>query len=146
MGRELTNLAFEAWVTSMYTLFERFFAPRCLSHLSHLEISEAAASEVSLLNRICYMWRDMLPYYGKPEDPGYEEVGVACLGVMRMILSLGSDACRESVLHGLSHWQYAYPQQVQAIQAIIDEFLDRHPDLRSELKAYAGPARKGLVL
>ena len=31
-------------------------------------------------------------------------------------------------------------------KAIIDEFLDRHPDLRSELKAYADTARKGLVL
>jgi hypothetical protein len=65
------------------------------------------------------MWWDMLHFYGKPEDPDCAEVGAACLEVMRMTLDLDSDACRESALHGLSHWQYAYPQQVQVIQAII---------------------------
>ena len=133
-------------ISSMYTLFERFFAPRCFSHLSHLDTSETVPSEVSPLNGMCYMWWDMLHYYGNLEDPDCAEVGVACLAVMRMILDLDSDACRESALHGLSHWQYAYPQQVQAIQAIIDEFLDRHPGLGPELKAYARTARKGLVL
>ena len=133
-------------ISSQYTLFEQFFAPRCFSHLSHLDTSETAQSRVSPLNGMCYMWWDMLHYYGNSEDPDCAEVGVACLEVMRMILELDSDACRESALHGLSHWQYAYPQHVQAIQASIDEFPDRHPGLRPELKAYARTARKGLVL
>ena len=128
-------------ISSLYTLFERFFAPRCFSHLSHLDISE-----VSPLNGMCYMWWDMLHYYGNPADPDGAEVGAACLEVKQMTLDLDSDACRESALHGLSHWQYAYPQHMQAIQTIIDEFLDRHPGLRPELKAYARTARKGLVL
>lgn len=125
---------------------ERFFAPRCSSHLPHLDTSETAQSRVSPLNGMCYMWWDMLHYYGDPADPDCAEVGAACLEVMRMILDLDSDACRESALHGLSHWQCAYPQLVQAIQASIDEFLDRHPGLRLELKAYARTARKRLVL
>ncbi len=62
---------------------------------------------------------------------------------MRRTLDLSSDACRESALHGLGHWHLEYPQQVEAI---IDRFLDSHPDLRSELKAYARAARKGRVL
>ena len=134
-------------ISFMYTLFERFFAPRCFSHLSHLGTNETTQSRVSPLNGMCYMWWDMLHYYGNPEDPdGTTQVGEACLEVMRMILDLDSDACRESALHGLSHWRYAYPHHVPVIQGIIDEFLDRHPGLRPELKAYARTARKGLVL
>jgi len=125
-------------IASMFTLFERFFAPRCSSQLSHLD--EAGANP---LNGICYMWWDILPIYGKPEELDRREVDAACLEVMRLTLDLDSDACRESALHGLGHWHLYYPTQVEAL---IDSFLDRHPDLRSGLKAYAWAARRGRVL
>jgi len=124
-------------ISSMYTLFERFFASRCSSHLSHLD--EPGANP---LNVICYMWWDILLIYGQPKDPDRAEIDAACLGVMRMTLDLGSDACRESALHGLGHWHLEYPKQVEAI---IDRFLGRNSDLRLELKAYARSARKGRV-
>jgi hypothetical protein len=83
-----------------------------------------------------------MPILGKPEEPGRGEVSVSCLELMRMTLDLDSDACRESALHGLGHWHLHYPTQVEAI---IERFLDRHPDLRSELKEYACAARAGRV-
>jgi hypothetical protein len=125
-------------ISSILTLFEHFLALRCSPHLSHLD--EPGANP---LNAVCYMWWDIFPVSGKPDDPSREEMDEAFLEVMRRTLDLSSDACRESALHGLGHWHIEYPQQVEAI---IDGFLDRQPDLRSELKAYARAARKGHVL
>ena len=130
-------------LSSMYTLFERFFAPRCTSHLSHLDTMETDTSMVSPLNMVCYMWWDILPIHGKPEEPDRREFDTTCLEVMQRTLDLDSDACRESALHGLGHWKYAYPQQVQAI---IDAWLEHHQEVSDELKAYALAARRGRVL
>jgi hypothetical protein len=88
-------------------------------------------------------WWDIFPVSGKPGDPSREEMDKAFLEVMRRPLDLSPDACWESALHGLGHWHLVYSLQVEAI---IERFLDRHPDLRSELKAYARAARKGRVL
>ncbi len=125
-------------ISSIFTLFEHFLALRCSPHLSHLD--EPGANP---LNGVCYMWWDLYPAYGKPGDPTTREMHEALFDVMRRILDLSSDACRESALHGLGHWRHEYPKQVEAI---IDGFLASHPDLRPELKAYARAARKGRVL
>ncbi len=125
-------------INSIFTLFEQFLALQCSPHLSHLD--EPGANP---LNAVCYMWWDILPICGEPEKPDRAELDVACLDVMRRILDLSSDACRESALHGLGHWHLEYPEQVEAI---INSFLDRNPALRSELKEYARAARAGLVL
>ena len=130
-------------LTSMFTLFEGFFAPRCSSHLSHLDTTETDTSMVSPLNMVCYMWWDLLPIYGKPEEPDRSEFDAACLEVMRLTLDLDSDAGRESALHGLGHWKYAYPQKVQGI---IDAWLEHHQEVSDELKIYALAARRGRVL
>ena len=128
---------------AMFTLFEQFFAPRCSPHLSHLDTMETDTSMVSPLNMVCYMWWDIMPIYGKPEEPDRSEFDAVCLEVMQRALDLDSDACRESALHGLGHWKYVYPQQVQAI---IDAWLARHQEVSDELKAYAFAARRGRVL
>ena len=127
----------------MFTLFERFFAPRCSSHLSQLDTQGTDTSAISPLNMICYMWWDLLPIYGKPEEPERAEFDATCLEVMRLTLDLDSDACRESALHGLGHWSYIYPQEVKAI---IDAWLSRHPSITDDLSAYAFAARRGHIL
>ena len=51
------------------------------------------------------------------------------------------DACRESALHGLGHWQIYYHEATQ----LIDDFLRITPNLRVELVRYAESARRGHV-
>ena len=77
------------------------------------------------------------------EEPDRRELDLTCLEAMQRALDLDSDACRESALHGLGHWKYAYPQKVQAI---IDAWLARHQEVTDELKTYALAARRGRVL
>jgi hypothetical protein len=129
-------------ISSIFTLFEHFFAQRCSPHLSHLDTLQTDTSNVSPLNLICYMWWDIFPTWGKPGDPAYKEIDEALLDTMRRSLALSSDACRESALHGLGHWHLHYPTQVEGI---IDQFLESSPHLRVELKAYAQAARAGRV-
>lgn len=125
-------------ISSIFTLFAQFFALRCSPHLSHLD--EPGANPI---NAVCYMWWDLFPVAGKPKNPTRQQMDEMFLEVMRRTLDLASDACRESALHGLGHWCFEYPAQVQAI---IERFLKRHPNLRAELKEYALAAQKGLIL
>ena len=118
-------------------LFAKLFAPRCSPHLSHLDEAGASALNVS-----CYMWWDLIPFLGRPDDPARREIDDACLGVMERTLDLDSIACRESALHGLGHWHGGYPRRVESA---IDAFLGAHPDLRPELVRYARSARSGCV-
>lgn len=62
--------------------------------------------------------------------------------ILRRLLAIPHDACRESALHGLGHWAHHYPQ----VAGIVDEFLSSAPGLRPELIAYAERARIGNVL
>jgi hypothetical protein len=61
---------------------------------------------------------------------------------MADVLALDSVACQESALHGLGHWQAAYPH---VVEATIDRFLAARPRARPELVAYARGARAGCV-
>lgn len=124
-------------IRSIYTLFEECFAKRCSPHLSHLD--EPGANP---LNSVCYMWWDIFPAYGQPDNPARAEVDSEFLNVMEKTLYLDSDACCESALHGLGHWQLYYPETV----AIIDGFLAQRPQLRSDLERYPLRARVGSVL
>jgi hypothetical protein len=125
-------------IQSFNTLFEQFFAPKCSPHLSHLDEPNA-----SPLNLVCYMWWDIIPFYGKAEEPARRRMDDDLLKVMERTLELDSDACRESALHGLGHWKWKYSDFVQTT---IDRFLKNHPELRPELEAYARRARSGRVL
>src|SRR5882762_9964698 len=55
-------------IFSMFTLFERFFAPRCSALLSDGDMLGTDTSQVSPLEGICFMWWDILPIYGQPEE------------------------------------------------------------------------------
>lgn len=125
-------------IRAIPSLFERLFARRCSDHLSHLDEEGSGR-----LNPVCYMWWDLFPAGGWPEDPDSAEVDAELLAVMKRTLALDSLACQESALHGLGHWQLYYPRFVQ--QA-IDEFLGRAAAIRRELRQYAEHARVGYVL
>lgn len=125
-------------VRSFHELFEQCFARRCSPHLSHLP--EPVENP---LNLVCYMWWDIHPLYGDPEDPAHLELDEAALQVMESTLQLDSIPCRESALHGLGHWQYRYPQRVGEI---IDRFSMTRPNLPDKLRDYMLNAYTGHVL
>jgi hypothetical protein len=128
----------QRYIRSMINLYQDCFATLCTPHLSHIDEPEAGP-----LNRVCYMWWDIIPIYGMPNDQARIEMDQEILRVMEATLQIDSVACRESSLHGLGHWQLYYPERVQSI---IDAFLQTHTGLRDELHSYALQARRGYVL
>ncbi len=130
--REVRLRAFRSFVP----LFQQIMAARCSPHLSHLDERPA-----NPLNGVCYMWWDILPIYGFPENPDRAEFDSEVLSVLRQLLAIPHDACRESALHGISEWSGCYP----AAGDIVDEFLAGTPNLRPELIRYAIQARHGNV-
>jgi hypothetical protein len=126
-------------IYSIHGLFEQCFAQRCSPHLSHLD--ETGANP---LNLVCYMWWDIIPISGRPDDPTWKEFDQAILEVMESTLQLDSIACRESALHGLGHWQHQYPERVGEI---IDKFsMSPHgTQLPEKLRAYMIKAYTGYV-
>lgn len=128
-------------IDSMATLFRDCFATRCTPHLGHLD--EPGASP---LNSVCYMWWDILPLHGivrhHPDWPNGAAVDQRILSVIEQGLSLNSDACIESSLHGFGEWNQYYPEK---IQKIIDGFTEANRGLRPELRRYALAARRGCV-
>ena len=127
-------------IASIHQLFEQCFARRCSSHLSHLD--ELGANP---LNLVCYMWWDLIPISGQPGETARRELDDAILRVMESTLQLDSLPCRESALHGLGHWQPAYPERVGEI---IDRFsMSPHGrELPEKLRAHMINAYTGYVL
>lgn len=91
-------------IRAIAALFTRLFARRCSNHLSHFD--EKGASP---LNSACYMWWDLFPTWGQPEDPVEAKLDAELLAVMSQILAIDSLPCQESELHGLGHWHMHYP-------------------------------------
>ena len=138
MNESIPWPARERCVASMHQLYAQCFARRCSPHLSHID--EPGANP---LNSACYMWWDLIPIAGKPDDPARAKLDQAILQVMDSTLQLDSIACRESALHGLGHWQRAYPERVGEI---IDKFSMSHPHLQEKLETYMKAAYAGSVL
>jgi hypothetical protein len=124
-------------ISAISTLFARLFQPRCAPVLSHLD--EPGGNE---LNRICYMWWDIMPIGAPAASPPSDPIHDACLSEMQDILQLPSPACQESALHGLGHWARAYPEFTAAT---IDAYLAANAKLRPELVRYAQVARAGCI-
>ncbi len=121
------------------TLFEKLFLPRCSPHLSHLD--EPGTNPI---NSPIYMWWDIAPLGAPTQDPEAATINHKILDVMDHILTLPSDPCRESSLHGLGHWASTYPDRTADI---IDRFLHhRATTLRPELLTYANAARSACIL
>lgn len=119
-------------INSFSTLFERLFLPRCTPYLSHLD-----EKGVAPLNSICYMWWDLNP-------AGGDDINEAIVGVMERELALDHPALQEGALHGLGHWERFY--LTEQVDAVIDAYIARNPNLRPELLTYARSARGGCVL
>lgn len=137
MNESLPWSARRRCIASIQQLYEQCFARRCSPHLSHID--EPGANP---LNLVCYMWWDIIPLYGKPDDPAHKDMDEAILQVMDSTMQLDSIACRESALHGLGHWQPAYPARVGEI---IDRFSMTQPDLTEKLRSYMMNAYVGYV-
>jgi hypothetical protein len=127
-----------AGLRAITNLFARLLANRCSPHLSHLD--ERGANP---LNSACYMWWDLFPTRGHPENPTHALVDGELLVVMQRVLALDALACQESALHGLGHWHLRYPAEVEGA---IDVFLESEPPLDPRLRQYAFSARRGCVL
>jgi hypothetical protein len=127
---------------SFVPLFEQVMAIRCSPHLSHL--AEQAAANPP--NSACYMWWDLLRFplleLNGPAEAERDLFHSEILVILRRLLAIPHDACRESALHGLGHWALHYPQAAE----IVDEFLSNTPGLRRELIAYTERAKIGNVL
>jgi hypothetical protein len=94
------------------------------------------------LNSICYMWWDVLPVYGRPDEPEQQAFDETVLNVLERILGLESMACREGALHGLGHWRSYYPERVERT---VDRFItSARPE--GALLEYARQARGGCIL
>lgn len=101
-----------ACVKAMKRLYTELFASRC-SDITSNGITHTGS--VSALNSVCYMWWDILPIHGRPEQPDRAQFDEAILIVLEDTLSISSQACQESALHGLGHWALYYPTRVQAV-------------------------------
>ena len=130
-------------VAAIFNIFAQIFQPRCLHFLEHLARTKDDKQGVNPLNAVCYMWWDIIPFYGKSGNPDRDVLDEPCLQVMEKTLALDSIACQESALHGLGHWHMAYPERVETI---IDAFLKANPKLDARLRAYADAAHHGAVL
>jgi hypothetical protein len=75
-------------------------------------------------------------------EPFRHEEDQTILQVMRRILDLESEACRESALYGLGHWHLHYPDEVRQL---VDEFLGQDPPMSEPFGDYAMAARSGCV-
>lgn len=125
-------------VHAMYTLFEQVFVPRCSPHLS-----QTSPTDANPINSICYMWWDIIPIYGKPDEPARRDFDEACLRVMEKTLQLPSIACQENALHGLGHWSIYYQNEVRVIIARV---LEDNVSLDQNLRMYAVAASQGCIL
>lgn len=127
----------ERGILSISVVYGSLFLPRCSPHLSHLDDSGA-----SPLNSICYMWWDVFPTWGQPNEVELADRDATLLKVMDRALGLDSVACMESALHGLGHWHMHYPAETARI---IERFLEREAELGPEILAYARSAEAGCV-
>jgi hypothetical protein len=134
-------------IASFHQLYEHCFARRCSPHPlappARAGVSHVDEPGANPLNLVCYMWWDIIPIAGNPDEPARREFDAAILQVLESTLHLDSLACQESALHGLGHWQMHYPARVGEI---IDRFSMGHPHLPEKLQQYMMAAYTGYVL
>ena len=89
------------------------------------------------------MWWDVIPLYGGTEHPDRDRINAAVLHVFAETLKLKSEACLESVLHGLGHWRQYLPEQTEPM---VRRFLATRQEISEALRRYAEKAAVGTVL
>lgn len=105
----------EACILSMVTLFERLFSREPLPTAS-------------------FMWWDLVvesDVYADGDVVEYERGRAAILKALQLILDLESPDCQRAALHGLNHLHD------QEGTRTIQRFLESHPNLDGDLRAYA---------
>ena len=90
----------------------------------------------------CYMWWDIFPTYGGP-NAGEPALHGACLDAMMSILTIPSELCQLSALHGLNHWHLHHAERVESI---VDTFLRKESGVTRRMSEYAEMARCGRAL
>lgn len=119
-------------------LYRGCFGPRCV------ESGAAEADEgVKRLNAACFMFWDVTPIAGWVDPPGERDMYEAVLDVLEDALTSANPVCVDSGLHGLGHVRLSAGVRVEAI---VDAYLARHPDLPPARREYALAARCGLVM
>lgn len=127
-------------ITSIKCMYLDLFQKHCTRGLSH-GLREYPP-DFSPLNGICYMWWDIFPSWGAPDNPQQRDVDQRILALLSELLEIEHEACRESALHGLGHWHLHYPGDSEKI---VDRFLSSNHALPEKLKNYALAARCGCV-
>lgn len=122
-----------ACVDAMTNFFRVFVAP----------VAHGAADErKNPVHVACYMWWDIFPTYGGPNS-GEPALHRACLDAMTAILTIPSELCQLSALHGLNHWHLHHAQRVESI---VDAFLRKKSAATTRVFEYAATARSGCAL
>ena len=124
-------------ITSILSLYQECFRPRCTEALGHLDEPGASA-----LNSICYMFWDVGPLINFTGAPDRTKLEDAVSGTLEAILEIPHRACRESALHGLGELSHGSPVSVHQV---VDRFLAT-AEIDERLRAYALNAREGHIL
>ena len=88
------------------------------------------------------MWWDIFPTYGNP-NVGEADLHRACIKTMEAMLTMPSELCQLSALHGLNHWHLHHAEEVEPI---VDVFLQKGSGLTPRIVEYAATARSGHAL
>jgi hypothetical protein len=122
-----------ACVDAMMNFFRAFVAPAAPG---------LAEEQKSPFHIACYMWWDIFPTWGSP-NAAEADLNSACLKTMAGILTIPSELCQLSALHGLNHWHLHHADRVELL---VDEFLQKTAGLTPRVIGYAAMARSGCAL
>lgn len=125
-------------IESKVTLYRDLMAPVYGDDLGHLD----AVATPERPNFSCYMWWDVDSIWSDSDSPEDRRMRDTIFGVFEAVLALRSEACLESVLHGLGHWHLIAPERAEAI---VRRFLHERHDISPALRAYAERAANGMV-
>lgn len=123
---------------AMIALYAKLMAPVYGNDISYLDQVPKPSDQP---NFACYMWWDIIPLYGGMDHPDRDRINDAVLHIFEEVLKLDSEACLESVLHGLGHWGMYMNDRTRPI---VEDFLKR-ADISLELRRYAEYAATGCV-
>ena len=126
-----------ACVDAIEYLYADLMAPVYGNDLGHLDMGDDDNPITA-----CYMWWDIAPI--RPSSEGMDKITDRLLQVFAKVLRRSrSEACLESVLHGLGHWSLYIPDQTVPL---IERFYKGRTDISPELRAYAREAATGQIL
>jgi hypothetical protein len=117
----------EECIRSMFDLFKRFFAVEPLDSSAHM-----------WWDALCYDWH----CGNRKRERGGEDFRLqdVYFETLARVLAIDSETCKVAALHGLGHLHHPHTKE------LIDRFIEEHPSLTPERKAYALAAAEFNVL